>query len=87
MRRSLLDHLQHRVQHAGHGAERTVLALVGATGAVKVSEELVRTVDEMDDQRDTSFQKRFSSSSVIRCPFSRSRLISRSFRPPSRPAA
>ena len=30
---------------------------------------------------------RFSSSSVIRCPRSRSRLISISFRPPSRPAA
>jgi len=32
-----------------------------------------------DTLRDTSFQKRFSSISVIRCPFSRSRLISMSF--------
>ena len=35
----------------------------------------------------TRRQNCVSLSSVIRCPFSRSRLISISFRPPSRPAA
>ena len=50
MRGALLDHLQHRVQHAVHGAERRVLALVEAPLAVEVPEQLVRAVDEVNDQ-------------------------------------
>ena len=51
VRGALLDHLQHRVQHADHRAERPVLALVEAPQAVEVTEQLVRPVDEMDDHR------------------------------------
>ena len=51
MRRALLDHLQHRLQHAAHGAERAVLALVEAAVAVEVAEQLVGAVDEVDDHR------------------------------------
>ena len=47
--RSRLDHLQHGVQHAGHGAEGRILALVEAAKAVEVAEQLVGAVDEMDD--------------------------------------
>src|SRR2546426_1581498 len=49
VRRSLLDHLQHGLQHADHGAERPVLAFVEATQAVEVPEQLVGTVYEVDD--------------------------------------
>src|SRR3954454_11045867 len=49
VRRTTLDHLEHGVQHARDGAEWLVLALVEAALAVEVAEELVGTVDEMDD--------------------------------------
>ena len=45
----LLDHLQHRVQHAGHGAERLVFSLVETPLPVEVTEQLVGSVDEVDD--------------------------------------
>ena len=45
----LLDHLQHRLQHADDGAERPVLALGEAAQAVEVAEQLVGAVDEVDD--------------------------------------
>ena len=43
-----LDHLEHGVQHAGHGAERLVLALVEAALPVEVAEQLVGAVDDVD---------------------------------------
>ena len=36
--RSLLDHLQHRLQDADHGAERLVLPFVESTQAIEVPE-------------------------------------------------
>src|SRR5678816_4574996 len=50
MRGALFDHLQRRVQHAVHGAERRVLALVEAPLTVEVPEQLVGAVDEVNDQ-------------------------------------
>jgi hypothetical protein len=50
VRRAFLDHLQHGVQHAGYRGEGLVFALVETALAVEVAEELVRPVDEMDDQ-------------------------------------
>src|SRR5687768_9764511 len=46
---SLLDHLQQRLQHADHGAERPVLTLGKATQPVEVTEQLVRAVDKVHD--------------------------------------
>ncbi len=43
-----LDELEHALQHAGHGAERPVMALVEAALAVEVAEELVGAVDLVD---------------------------------------
>src|SRR5205085_12585705 len=48
VRRALLDHLQHGVQHPGHRAERRVL-LPEPAQAVEMAEELVGPVDEMYD--------------------------------------
>src|SRR5207248_7290551 len=50
VRRSLLDHLQHRMQDADHGAKGPILALVDAAKAVEVAEQLVRAVHEMNDR-------------------------------------
>src|SRR5439155_11792904 len=47
--RPFLDHLQHRVQHAGHGAERRIFILVEAAEAIKMPEELVGAVEKMND--------------------------------------
>ena len=49
VRGSLLQHLEHGLQHAGHRAERAVLPLVEAAQAVEVPEELVRPVDDVND--------------------------------------
>ena len=46
---SRLDHLQHCIQYADHGAEGPILALGEAAKAVKVAEQLVRAVYEMND--------------------------------------
>jgi len=45
VRGAALDHLQHRVQHAGHGAVGFVFALVEPPQAIEVTEQLVRAVD------------------------------------------
>src|SRR5258705_2905436 len=49
MRRARLDDLQHRPQHADDGRGRGILSLRTAAGAVEVAEQLVGSVDEMDD--------------------------------------
>ncbi len=49
VRRSGLDHLQNRIEHADHRAEGLILAFVEAAQAVKVAEQLVRAVDQMND--------------------------------------
>ena len=48
MRRSFLDQLQHRMEHAGDGAQRWIL-LPEAAQSIEMAEELIRTVDKMDD--------------------------------------
>src|SRR3954470_5731112 len=70
MRGALLDHLQHRVQHAVHGAEGRVLALVEASLAVEMPEQLVRAVDEVNDQiyADRSASSSGPISSIERTP-------------------
>jgi len=50
----LLNHLQHRIQDADHRTEGPVLALVEATQAVKVAEQLVGPINEMDDHGERS---------------------------------
>jgi hypothetical protein len=44
-----LEDLQHRLQHAGDGAERPVLALGEAAQPEEVAEQLVGAVDQVDD--------------------------------------
>jgi hypothetical protein len=46
---AFLDHLQYRVQHADDGAKGTILALIEATQAVKVPEQLVSAVNQVND--------------------------------------
>jgi hypothetical protein len=54
VRLSRLDHLQHGLQHADHGAERWILALVEAAQPVEMAEQLIRTVDEVNDHARSS---------------------------------
>jgi hypothetical protein len=42
------DHLQNGVQHSGNRAKGFVLAFIPAALAVEVSEQLVRSVDQVD---------------------------------------
>ena len=49
VRRAALDHLQHALQHADDSAMGAVGALVEAAHAVKVAEQLVGSVDQVDD--------------------------------------
>ncbi len=49
MRGPRLDHLEHRLQDADHGAEGRVRALVEPALSVEVPEQLVGAVDEVDD--------------------------------------
>ena len=51
VRRAALEHLQHRVEHAGRRAEPLTVAPAAAPAAVEVAEQLVGTVDEVDDHR------------------------------------
>ena len=43
------DQLEHAAEHADHGAERWIVALGEAAESVEVSEQLVRSVDQMND--------------------------------------
>ncbi len=63
--RSGLDHLQYRMQHAADGAEALVLALAEMAPAVKLAEQLVRAVDEMNDHAAASGRR---SRSALRQP-------------------
>ena len=56
VRRAGLEHLQHRVQHAGRGAERLTVAPAAAPAAVEVAEQLVGAVDEVDDHAGRGWQ-------------------------------
>jgi hypothetical protein len=38
VRRPLLDHLEHRVEHTDHGAKGRICALVEASNAVEMAE-------------------------------------------------
>ena len=49
MRRPLLDHLQHGMQHAVYGAEGSIVAFVEAAQTIEVAEQLVRPVNQMND--------------------------------------
>jgi hypothetical protein len=49
VRRAGLDHLEHGVQDAAHGAERLVHSLAGTALPIEVAEQLVRTVQQVDD--------------------------------------
>src|SRR5581483_4281412 len=46
---ALLDHFQYRIEHAQHRATGPILALVEATQAVEVPEELVCAVNEVNN--------------------------------------
>ena len=47
--RSRLDHLQNGIEDADHRAEGLIFALVEATQAIEVPEQLVRAVDQMNN--------------------------------------
>jgi hypothetical protein len=47
---STLDHLQDSIQNADHRAEGPILSLVETAKAVKMPEQLVRAVDQMNDK-------------------------------------
>src|SRR5215831_19465641 len=49
MRRALLEHLQHGLQHANDPAVWTVFTFGEAAQPVKMAEQLVRAVNEMND--------------------------------------
>src|SRR5438874_495960 len=49
MRRPLLDHLQHGMQHAVYGAEGSIVAFVEAAQTIEVAEQLVGAVNEMNN--------------------------------------
>ena len=49
VRRSLFEHLKHGLQHADHGAERTILPFVEAAQSVEVPKQLIRAVDDVHD--------------------------------------
>jgi hypothetical protein len=46
---SVCDHLPYGIEHSDNGAESTVLTLCEATKAVKMSKELIGSVDQMND--------------------------------------
>jgi hypothetical protein len=48
--RALLDHAEQAEENPAHGTEWLVLALVEAAQAVELPEQLVRAVDEVNDQ-------------------------------------
>jgi hypothetical protein len=50
MGRAVLDHLEDRVQHPGHGAEGRGRPLLEAPPSVELAEQLVGAVDEVDGQ-------------------------------------
>ncbi len=50
MRGALLDHLQHGVQYAGDRPYGTIFAVGEAAKAVEMPVQLVRTVQQVDDQ-------------------------------------
>src|SRR5438046_2415670 len=72
VRGARLEHLEHGLQHAGHGAEWPVLALRESPQAVEVAEQLVRPVDKMNDHcvgsarssGGTKFERKMRSSGV-----------------------
>jgi hypothetical protein len=68
VRRALLDHLEHRLQHADHRAERPVAALGEAAQAVEVAEQLVGAVDQMDDHRQILSRRSSALRSVTAAP-------------------
>jgi hypothetical protein len=47
--RAAFDHLEHAIQDADDGAVRLVFAFVESPQSIEMSEQLVRTVDEMDE--------------------------------------
>jgi hypothetical protein len=46
---TVVDHFQYIVEHSNYGSERFILSFIKAPLAVKVPEEFVCAVDEMDD--------------------------------------
>ena len=57
VRRAFLDHLQDGVEHTDDGAEWPIFVLGEATQAIEVAENLVRTVDEMNDHGELFFNR------------------------------
>src|SRR2546429_5936906 len=54
MRRPLLDHLQHGMQHAVYGAEGSIVAFVEAAQTIEVAEQFVRPVDRKSTRLNSS---------------------------------
>ena len=61
---SLLDHLQHGVQHANGRAEFRILALVEAAQTVEVAEQLVGSVYDVHDHLSREEGIHISSESI-----------------------
>ena len=55
VRGAFVDHLQHGIEHADDGAESSILSVGEATQSVKMTEELVGSVDQMNDHGSSYF--------------------------------
>ncbi len=51
---SLIEHLQHGIEHAGNRPESPILITRGATQPVEMAEEFVGSIDQMNDHVDIS---------------------------------
>ena len=65
--RSTLDHLQDRMEHTDGGAERAIFALGKATKTIKMPEQLVGAVDEMNDHASPQVPLTDTCSALLLC--------------------
>jgi hypothetical protein len=49
VRGTLADHLQHGIEHSDNRPESSLLTIGEATQSIEMAEELVRSVDQMND--------------------------------------
>ena len=64
VRGTLVDHLHHGIEHPGNRSESSLLPRGEATQSIEMAEELVGSVDQMNDH-DVSFDVRSREDSGI----------------------
>jgi hypothetical protein len=65
--------LQNRIENSDDGAERAVFALVETAQSVEVTEQLIRSIDEMDDHGETGGEACAHTTQIVM----RSRMVAR----------